>query len=72
MSNLTINNLSELVDLNRSDLREVVGGWIRRTYSTADLHKSIYGKESPYGRIPVSSKYSTAGYRSFFGYTSIG
>ena len=71
MSKLKVIDFSEVVDIDPCDMRAVVGGWFWKTYSTEDLHKSIYGDESPYGRIPVNSKSSTTGYRSpysFFGF----
>ncbi len=65
MSNIVINDIEMNQNLDTQTLAGITGGWIRATYSTADLHKSIYGDASPYGRNPVSPESSTTGYKNF-------
>ena len=71
MSKLKFEDLKRVTELDATDLKEVVGGfkwW--KTYSTEDIHRGMYGDESPYGRIPVSSKSSKSGYSSPYSFFS--
>ncbi len=58
MSNIVINDLEMNQDLDKHAAIRITGGWIRRTYSTADLHKAIYGTGSPYGRNPNAAPFN--------------
>ena len=58
MRNIVINDIEIKQNLDTQTLAGITGGWIRATYSTADLHKAIYGNGSPYGRDPKAAPFN--------------
>ena len=70
MKNILIRDIEMIEELDKETAAGITGGWIHGTYSTADLHKSIYGDASPYGRTPVSPEPSTTGYQNFSNFSA--